>query len=122
MVTKYACRNIDCIQCDVSIPEILVIKSVDGMRRVCSECGGPMIVTQSIAAALCPEYDMLREEYFDAARECQAALIRPATSVYSTGLRRQAIGLKDLARERLMAHKGSCLLCANIPSEGRRSA
>jgi hypothetical protein len=98
-----------------------VIKSEDGVRRVCSECGGPTIVTQSIAV-VCPEYAKLREEYFDAARECQAAMLRHPTSVCSMGLRRQAIALRDSTREHLLTHKGRCLVCSNIHSEGRRSA
>jgi hypothetical protein len=46
----------------------------------------------------CPEYEKLRESYLDAARECQGAILRPPTSVYSTGLLRQAIALRDAAR------------------------
>jgi hypothetical protein len=121
MVTKCACRNIDCGQYGVSIPDTRVIKGEDGARRVCSECGGPMTVTQSIATD-CPEYEKLREEYFEAARECHAAMLRNPTSVYSMGLRRQASVGRDSARERVLAHKGRCLLCANMQSKGRQSA
>lgn len=44
VVTKCACRNINCSQYDVAAPEIRAIESM----RMCSECGGPLIVTQSM--------------------------------------------------------------------------
>jgi hypothetical protein len=44
MVTKCACRNINCGRYDVTVPEIRAIES----KSTCSECGGPLIVTQSM--------------------------------------------------------------------------
>jgi hypothetical protein len=48
MVTKCTCKKIGCSQYDVSIPDIQTLKATDGKGRVCSECGSPMIVAQSI--------------------------------------------------------------------------
>jgi hypothetical protein len=67
----------------------------------------------------CAEYKWLQEAYADAARECTAANLRPPTSVYSSGLIRQATLSRDEAKKSVMTHRKMCLLCANIPSEGR---
>jgi hypothetical protein len=62
----------------------------------------------------CPEYERLWKAYVDAACEWRDILQTPSLSVYVTGLRRHATVIKESARERAEAHKGKCLLCANI--------
>jgi hypothetical protein len=62
----------------------------------------------------CPEYEKLWAAYVDAACGWRDALQMPSVTIYATALRRSLTVLKDSARERAEAHKGKCLLCANI--------
>jgi hypothetical protein len=92
MVTKCACGNINCSRYDVAVPDI---RAIEGKPRVCSECGGPMIVTQSMTT---PE-----------SRKDAGLINGPAFT--ETDLK-ETYRVKDEAKALLLARGGSCLLCA----------
>jgi hypothetical protein len=60
----------------------------------------------------CPEYKKLRQTSHDAIRAYQDSIMTP-TEASSEALR-QAMVLREMAKEHARVHKGKCLLCSNI--------
>jgi hypothetical protein len=70
----------------------------------------------------CLEYEKLWAAYIESACEWRHLVQTPSLTPYETRLRQRATIAKDAAKNRAEAHKRQCLLCANIQTNGKKSA